>query len=739
MMEELERRTLLSVAPQGHDLVSSTSSTAPAAITLSTSAAPDLMTHGQRQELLLHLANPLQPSLGRTLRHSGDAAFDASLLDYILHRDGINYFYRPKSLSGLVDWINTYLGGRADKDVVKADAILAHKFPEQVSSDEYAIQLPAGEIDWGRQPTTTDNPGFLHALNRHGYWRELGMAWQLTSDPRYVRELVAELKSWSDQTPALSNPDDWPSHATQWSPLDTADRVRNWIETYYRVLGAPAWTPAANSLFLYRLFDQGDFLSRVTPSAYTKNRTAVHAAALVRIGILFPEFTDAPVWEYHGFDMTFRCLGAQFYPDGGHVEETPAYEAATANAMFEDFYLAQLNGRTNWTRNRRKRLQNAIGSLYQLLNPNGSMPGLSDTYRSSDSRPFIFRAGFVFGDARWKKASRPTIEDVLLIGPKRIGLQPLNQDDRLADRGPAFAMPDSGYYILRGAEYQLGGAKYTDTQLILDAGPKGGGHGHFDLLSFEFQEDAPYVLIPDPGPYLYDDSADRQYVISTPAHNTISIDGLNHRAIEGAGNPNIVVDEFWSDEDEARVTAHHYAYDDLTGRPTVARTLWIERRVNEPAVMLAVDWVRSDAPHTFTTSFNLASLFDSGIPNVQRSGTGLVDVQLSKTRHMRVQSLEVPGQSEDLIDAFISSQPPPNSKTPSKRLAISQSGESALFVTLMSSFVTSKKSGQVVSAPVSAEFEAPPQTGQTVQIKLTYPDGSTRSLTFAPPDLSPRQ
>ena len=71
-------------------------------------------------------------------------------------------------------------------------------------------------------------------------------------------------------------------------------------------------------------------------------------------------------------------------------------------------------------------------------------------------------------------------------------------------------------------------------QLTFDAGPNGGGHGHYDLLSFElFGYGRP--LISDPGLYTYD-SDRRDWAISTPAHNTISVDGLDRAALEGVDN-----------------------------------------------------------------------------------------------------------------------------------------------------------------------------------------------------------
>jgi hypothetical protein len=432
--------------------------------------------------------------------------------------------------------------------------------------------------------------------------------------------------------------------------------------------------------------------------------------------------------------MTFRCLAAQFYPDGGHVEETPAYQASAADAFLENYHLAALNGRTYWTKNRRRLLVNTIESLYQLIGPSGDLPGLSDTYRSSNPRPFLSRAGYILGEPRYLLATA-TLDDVFLLGNRVLGDQQASFANPPSNRGGSFALPDAGYYMMRGADVNGGGPGQTAnrSQVIVDAGPKGGTHGHYDLLSFEYWGGLHAPLVPDPGPYRYDDSADRAYVVSTRAHNTISIDGLNHGAVEGPHDPRIVVDAFDATAGEARFTAHHHAYEYLAGRPTVGRTIWVDRSNASVDLMIAVDWGRSGSAHTFTTSFNLLAAADA----VARVVPGVYDAQVAKTNRLRVQSLPVAGQEVSAVRAFVSSEPPPDAKEPATRVDVAQTGTSAVFVTLFSRYVVSKETGVVVTPPASAEFESPPVPGQPVRVRLTMPDGSTKSLTFVPPDLTP--
>lgn len=207
---------------------------------------------------------------------------------------------------------------------------------------------------------------------------------------------------------------------------------------------------------------------------------------------------------------------------------------------------------------------------------------------------------------------------------------------------------------------------------------------------------------------------------------TISIDGFNHEDIEGAHNPKIVVDDFSEGTDEARVTAHHYAYDDLSGQPTVGRTLWMDQTVNTLPIVITIDWASSGGghEHTFTSSLNLNTTA------VTQTAPGDLDMAVTRTHRMRVQTLLMPGQTADVTDTQISNAPPPDDLDAAKRYAVSQTGTSALFVTMISEYVPG---GFNPSQPASIAFESTPRKGQPVKLKLTMPDGSTRSLEFAPP------
>jgi hypothetical protein len=415
--------------------------------------------------------------------------------------------------------------------------------------------------------------------------------------------------------------------------------------------------------------------------------------------------------------MTFRTLGAQFYPDGGHVEETPGYAISTLDSLLGSYRLAQLNGRDYWTKNRRILVQNGVEAVFQLLDSNYKLPALSDTYRSSSIGRLFSRAEITLNGATPLIPGTYTFQDLIEGGSRRPGA--VDAFDNVEDRPDSYALPDSGYYVLRS----------DVTQVVFDAGPKGGGHGHYDLLNFELDRNG-VVPIPDPGPYTYDDSPERQRAISTPAHNTISIDGLNHEALEGAHNPKIVVDDFSLAADEGHLTAHHDGYDYLPGAPSVGRTLWIDRTQNVLPLVIIIDWgvSRHDQSHTFTSSLNLSTT------SITQTAPGDFDMAITRTNRMRVQTLLQPGQSASIADTIVTNEPPPDDKTPAKQFSVSQTGTSALFVTLASLYIPG---GFTPSQPASIAFDSSPRKGQPVRVRLTMPDGTIRHLEFPPPNLSP--
>jgi hypothetical protein len=161
----------------------------------------------------------------------------------------------------------------------------------------------------------------------------------------------------------------------------------------------------------------------------------------------------------------------------------------------------------------------------------------------------------------------------------------------------------------------------------------------------------------------------------------------------------------------------------------VGRTLWIDRTLNVLPLVIVVDWgvSRHNQAHTFTSSLNLNTTA------VVQNAPGDLDMAITHTHRLRVQTLLRPGQTTAVTDTIITNEPPPDDKTPASQYAVSQTGTSALFVTLISEYIPG---GFNPKQPASIAFESPPRKGQPVHLRLTMPDGTVRLLDFAPQDLS---
>ncbi|MGB7158099.1 MAG: alginate lyase family protein [Tepidisphaeraceae bacterium] len=679
-----------------------------------TPAPSTLLTKGARQKLLNHWNGPNKAELQAQLDAGRSGAFDERLLAYMKSRAGQAFFWKTSDTSEIVSFIKENLA--TARTIEHADDIVAHRFPEQGNSDAYDVQLPAGAINWSAQPGGTSNPEFIPGLNRQEFWPELAQAYRITGNSKYVNELIAQLASWSQQNPALADPNTWRSVAPRWSLLDTSVRAQSWAWTYQLVLSSNGWTPAANTLLLAKLQEQGDFLRRVTPFALNSNRSLIHASGLLQIAQLVPEFTGAGDWEKYARKLLFGAMDNQLHADGGHVEQSPNYAINAINDLLEAYWLDRVRGDAKaWPAERMMRLRSAMESHVQLLSPNGALAALSDAYRATAAHMFT-KARIILDTESWSLA-KPRLRDVWLFGTdvaEDLLESPVTPS--LTDRGNSYGMAESGYYVMRS------GSSANARQITFDAGPTGGGHGHFDLLNFElFGYGKP--LIADPGLFQYDTSASRAYIVSTRAHNTINVDGASHLALEGARNPNVIVDQWSNDADHAQVTAHHYGYSHLAGAPVVGRSIWYDY----DGTALIVDWGEATARHTYQVSFNL--------PGDASSVTGVQSDGSFRTKHasgnVKVAPLLRSGQTVARGDAtFVSNGPPPNGTKPAYRFRVTGEGRFQVFATLVTAY------GSATPPDTTAEWITTPEQGKPIVLRLTK-NGQTRDITFIPPALQP--
>ena len=555
------------------------------------------------------------------------------------------------------------------------------------------------------------------------FWLDLTQAYLFNGNAAYVTELINQLASWSQQNPALADPNTWAANDPHWNLLDTSIRAESWAWAYQMISNDPAWTADANTLFLYKLYQHGDFLRKVTPYDLASNRALFHAKGLLTIAQLMPKFTGAADWETYSRGLLFNAMDAQLYNDGGHVEASPGYTANVVDDLLEAYWLdQQKSDAAQWPAPRVTKLTNAMDSYIQILSPNGALPALSDTYRNT-ALTMLLKARITLGNTAYP-AAKPRMRDVWLFGSATAQTHvaaPVNP--ALPDRGKTFAMPDTGYYIMRS------GVPSDSRQLTFDAGATGGVHGHFDLLNFELFGYG-RALISDPGLYIYDNAnANRQYVISTRAHNTINVDLANHAALEGSTNPGFKVDQWQTDANHAHITAHHYGYSALAGGPVLSRSIWYDL----DGTALIVDWAEATTTHTYQISFNLP-VDPSDPTNSTGNVTGVQPDNSFRSKwgagNVQVSPMLQTGQSVSRKAlTFVSNAAPPNESDPAYRFTVTGTGAFQTFATLLTAY-----SGSTAPATTAQLLTTNPQPGQSIVIRLTR-GGVDTDITFDPPNL----
>lgn len=669
----------------------------------------------ERQELLNRLVGlpaDTRAALQSRLDQNKPGAFDSIFRAYLESRGNAKFYFDEGNAGTIASYIAGTLGDNGA--AARADKIVdERKFPQDASTNDFTVTLPAN-INWVA-PGVSPSPDFIHALNRQQFWLDLSQASLATGNADYANELMYQLADWSSEFTNVSTPTAWSETDQSGWLLDSSIRAENFTWTLFSMLGSPQFSDASVSLLTYKLLQHADFLAAnaTTPGDPSSNRVISLAKGLHYLGTLFPEFDAAANWRTAARNLLFSAMNVQFYPDGGHVEQSPGYTVGVLDDLLEAKYLDQLNG-TAWPSTRNTQLGNAVNSYWQLLSPDGTRPALSDTYRITSVTLFL-KANQVQGVTTWPEA-KPRPRDAWLFGTTLVSSKLANPvTPVLGNRGKTFALTDAGYYVMRS------GNGSTATQLIFDAGPKGGIHGHLDQLSFELWSGG-RPLIKDPGPYKYDNSADRNYVLSTPAHNTVHVGGYSQGAVEGAGNPALTVSQWSVNANSAQVTAATRGYQYLPGRPVHSRSIWYDLS----GTFLVVDWVESATSYLAQQSFNLPADAAANPTGVQPDGS--FRTRFASGGNVQVVPLSRPGQSVSRNAlTFTTDLPTGSYKSDAYRYTVTQTGTFLVFATLINTY-----DGTTPPNTTASLLTTSPQPGQPLQIELDQ-GGVTQAITFTPP------
>jgi len=399
---------------------------------------------------------------------------------------------------------------RADL-LARADDVLEHRFDVLGSGPTELGE----EIDWQLDFKTGRSWPVVHVsklpftyfdysdikvpweLSRFHHLPLLAGAWQLTRDPRYLRELGDQLDHWISTNPV--------EYGANWySILDVAIRAANWVAALALCAEAardePWFTRTLKSLLLHgRHIRRHPEYYQVRGNHYLSN-----LAGILPVAALFFDGREGREWaEWVAGELPIE-MEHQVRPDGCNHEASVSYHRFVCELFIcaSQAVDALLPGRfPQWYR---ERLDRMLQFVADYTRPDGLAPQIGD----ADNARFLPLEDWAGPDFRWH---------LHLFRQARRGY---SSPSRHA------AYPAGGYYVVRG----------NDLYAIVRAGDTGmygtGAHAHNDQLSFELALGAQPMIV-DPGPYLYKSDPDvRNLFRSTAFHSTLRVAGAEQNELD---------------------------------------------------------------------------------------------------------------------------------------------------------------------------------------------------------------
>jgi hypothetical protein len=347
--------------------------------------------------------------------------------------------------------------------------------------------------------------------------RDLGLAWQLTSQPAHAEKAAWILTQYAARYKS------YPLH-------DTANKItRPAARAYAQTLDEAIWL--IDIAWAYDLIrdsltpDQRTAIedNLLRPSAATiraydagaSNWQSWHNAALAAAGFTL---NDSNLWS-PALESFRAQMRTSVLDDGFWYEGAWSYHFYALDALTRTAEMATRNGIDLWREE--PNLTALFKTPSRLIFADGSLPMFNDTGAQN-----LFSQ-----DALYEYAYNRTQDQALMtvLGRRSrgrngllFGAAQLPPNERAPLESHLFEQ--AGYAVLR--------APSNDHAVIMKFGPHGGGHGHYDKLGLvSYALGGPLAI--DPGTQSYTAPTHATWDQTTIAHNTLSVDESQQRAATG--------------------------------------------------------------------------------------------------------------------------------------------------------------------------------------------------------------
>ncbi len=360
---------------------------------------------------------------------------------------------------------------------------------------------------------------FTWELNRHHHLAIIGIAYLVTKDERYAKEVCSQMTDWIDKNPYLVG--------VNWTEgIEVSIRVYSWIFAYLSIIDSNSITPDIDTDILKNIYQHGIYLRNFISDKWMTNNNHIIAelSGLLLISIIFPEFKESKDWLEFSSKNLEKELNSQIMKDGMLWEHSIGYHKFVTEMLLYPVILAKKN-KYNISEDILIVLEKMIDVLNNVSSSSGKIPLVGDEDQGmmlklndteyEDITGISTIGSFLFRRDDWIQ-NKSELPFFLLDGY-------VPQNIRKHYGYPSFnVFKDSGICVFKSRKDYLLLVTSSQDERYLHA-----AHRHIDMLSFTYEFKGEYFIV-DNGTYVYNgDNENRNMFRSIWMHNTVTIDMKN--------------------------------------------------------------------------------------------------------------------------------------------------------------------------------------------------------------------